>query len=152
MKAIKTLLLTLVALSAQAQNPNPPGSLTTVLLQAQTQIMLAAPALASKEVAEALRIAALERGIKVFVMVDKSRVQAPSSYTVGLSLLPGIAIKIYQGLNNHVAIVDNHTLIRGGALGSGGSYTVSRDKGEVAREYNRLLSLWNLNPRVWKWN
>lgn len=151
----KTLLslMAVLAVSATAQNlSTSSGSLANELLKAQNQIMLAVPAVASKEVAEALRVAALERGVKVFVMVDQSRVRAPSSYTVGLSMLPGVAVKIYRGLNSHTAIIDNHTLLRGGGLGNGSGFTLTRQAGEVAKEYSRLLSLWNLNPRVWKWN
>ena len=60
---------------------------------ATEQILVVTPSLRAEAVAEALRAAAVERGVAVFIVTLPSTVEAPGSYAPSLALLPNVQIR-----------------------------------------------------------
>ena len=92
------VLVTLSLTVAWAQ----PEALTTSeqvvaqLDRAHDQLLLLAPSLFSKPVAEAVRRAAAERGVQVFILVAPAWVEAPGSYVASLALLGGVQVRLAE--------------------------------------------------------
>lgn len=80
---------------------------------AQQQVVLMAPNLSSRTVAEALRIAVTERGVRVFILCHPHSVNQPSSFLAALSLLPNVSIRLYSPIGGEWILLDQHTLIQG---------------------------------------
>lgn len=87
-----------------------------VLRLATREILLTVPSVRSRDVAEGLRRAALERGARVFVLADVSLVQEPSGYLAGLSLVKNIQVRLLRGVSVYRAVVDRSVLVSGGLL------------------------------------
>lgn len=91
-------LALLVLTTAWAQ----PESLTTAqqvaaqVSRAHEQLLLVTPSVSSKPLAEAVRHAAAERGVQVFIVVAPAWVEAPGSYTASLALLDGVQVRLAE--------------------------------------------------------
>lgn len=113
-------LIMLVLTSAWAQ-PEPLTDAQQVVAQlgrAHEQLLIVAPSLFSKPIAEALRRAAAERGVQVFVLVSPAWVEAPGSYVASLALLDGVQVRLAE-TDRRFAVVDMHDdafVIEGGLV------------------------------------
>lgn len=98
MSPARTAFLTVSLLLAQAQ-PDQTQSLEEALVQAVNQakshVLLASPSLASQGLAQALRRAMVERGVKVYILIPPQEARAPHSYTDSL-YFAGASIRMAQ--------------------------------------------------------
>ena len=105
----------------------PPGALTTPqgvasqLERANEQLLVLAPNVFSKPTAEAIRRAAAERGVRVFVLVSPAWVEAPGSFVASLSLIEGVQVRLAE-VERRFVVVDTGGaafVIEGGLVGEG---------------------------------
>ena len=81
---------------------------------ASQEVMLAAPLLRSKEVADALRIALVERGVPVFILAPAEGVEDPASYLMSLALT-GASVGVAP-VDEAFIIIDRTVLVQGPLL------------------------------------
>lgn len=108
------LILLLWSLPALARTPLTQSQQVAELIQlAQQQIVVVVPRLESPTVANALRLAATQRGIPVYLLVEHSHVLHPASYTAALSLLPRIQVRLTRQVPQPLILIDQKISIRG---------------------------------------
>jgi sugar-specific transcriptional regulator TrmB len=93
-----------------------PQAVGATLYTASREILIISPSLRSKDIAEALRKSALERGVTIFVIADALLVDEPAGYLGGLSLLKNVHVRLVQGLTSSRAIIDRTILVSGSLL------------------------------------
>jgi hypothetical protein len=93
-----------------------PQAVGATLYTASSEILVISPSIRSKDVAEALRKSALERGVTIFVIADVRLVDEPAGYLGGLSLLKNVHVRLVQGLTSSRAIIDRSILVSGSLL------------------------------------
>ncbi|PNY79675.1 hypothetical protein [Deinococcus koreensis] len=86
------------------------------LYEATSEVLLVTPTLRSKDVAEALRRAAVERGVRIFLIADGRYVNEGASYLASLSLTPGIQVRLVRGLEASRATIDRQMTVSGPLL------------------------------------
>lgn len=119
--AVVALLFTTAWTTAWAQ----PDTLTTPqevvgqLGRAHDQLLIMTPGLYSKAVAEALRRAAAERGVEVFIVVSPAWAEAPGSYVASLALVSGVQVRLAETTRRFVVVDvgDDAFVIAGGLVG-----------------------------------
>jgi hypothetical protein len=119
---VTRVLWGLLVLFVPAAQALPARTLTTsqevgaTLLAATSEVMIVTPALRSKDVAEGLRKAAVERGVRVFLLADVRFLNDGGSYLNGLSLTPGIQVRLLRGVGASRATVDRQLTLSGPLL------------------------------------
>lgn len=117
------LLTGFPALAQQAWTPPlPPGAqaittnedLVQTVNTASGEIMLAAPTLHSVEVADALRLAIVERGVAVYILTPAAGIEDPASYVMSLALT-GAALSVAPA-DSPFLVIDRTTLVTGPLL------------------------------------
>lgn len=108
-------LLILIAFSPVAFAAPPvalatPAAVATQLGAATEQLLVMAPAVRSFELAEALRRAAAERGVRVFLLVSPAFVDAGDSFVPALAVLPNVQTRL--------ALVDRAFVVAGRGEGA----------------------------------
>jgi hypothetical protein len=93
-----------------------PKVVGNVMYSATQEILLVVPGLRSKEVAEGLRRAAVERGTTVFILADASLIEERASYLPGLSLLENVQVRLLRGVRSSQAVVDRKLVLSGPLL------------------------------------
>ncbi len=93
-----------------------PQAVGATLYTASREILLISPSLRSKDVAEALRKSAVERGVTIFVIADARLINEPSGYLGSLSFLENVHVRLVQGLTSSRAIIDRSILVSGSLL------------------------------------
>ena len=101
-------------LPAGAQVLNTPDEVVQTLGAASQELMLAAPLLRSKEVADAVRVALVERGVPVYILAPVEGVEDPASYLMSLALA-GAAVSLAP-VDDAFVIVDRTILLLGPLL------------------------------------
>lgn len=84
-----------------------------VLYAGTQEILLVAPSVRSKEVADGLRRAAVERGTPIFIIADASLAGERAGFLPGLSLLGNVQVRLLRGVVQPSAVVDRKLLISG---------------------------------------
>lgn len=113
-------LALLVLTSAWAQ-PQPLSTAQQVAAQlgsAREQLLLVTPSVSSKPLAEAIRRAATERGVQVFIVVAPAWAEAPGSYVASLALLDGVQVRLAETERQFVIVnaSDDAFVIEGGLV------------------------------------
>lgn len=108
------LILLIWSLPALAKTTLTQSQQVAELIQlAQQQIVVAVPRLESPTVANALRLAATQRGIPVYLLVEHNHVLHPASYTAALSLLPRIQVRLTRQVPQSLILIDQKVSIQG---------------------------------------
>lgn len=84
-----------------------------VLYTGTQEILFVAPSVRSKEVADGLRRAAVERGTPVFIIADAGLVAERAGFLSGLSLVNNVQVRLLRGVAQPSAVVDRKLLISG---------------------------------------
>lgn len=109
-----SLALLISSLPALANSPLTQTQQVAELIQlAQQQVVVTVPRLESPTVANALRLAATQRGIQVYLLVEQRHVLHPASYTAALSLLPRINVFLTRAVTQPLILIDQQLTIRG---------------------------------------
>ena len=117
------LLLGSIALAQTDWTPPPPpgaqtlaeyGELVQTLATAKEELMLATDVLQAKEVAEAVRIAMVERGVEVYLLVPPEAMADPASFFISLAFA-GANVRLVP-FEGNFAIVDRRVLVSGPML------------------------------------
>lgn len=117
----------------------------------RTQLIYVTPVVEDEVIAEAIRRAAVERGVKVFLLLTPELVEAPGSYAASLATLEGVQIRLAQ-VDRSFAILDVEeasVVLEGSLLGSGSatfreqtSYAMT--EGQVVSDRSALFgSVWD---------
>lgn len=116
--AISGLILLCVgaALALPGRTLSTPQQVGATLLAATSEVTLVTPALRSKDVAESLRKAAVERGVRVFLLADARFLSDGGSFLGSLSMTPGIQVRLLRGLNDSRATIDRQLILSGPLL------------------------------------
>lgn len=110
-------MLVLTPAWAQADALATSQQVVAQLDRAHEQMLLLAPSLFSRPVAEAVRRAAAERGVAVFVLVAPAWVEAPGSYVASLALLSGVQVRLTETERRFVVVDgDDDAFVIEGAL------------------------------------
>ena len=130
-------LLLLVAISAlgAAQEVASSADIATLLDGATQEVLLAAPKMRSRAVAEALREALVVRGVDVYLLLPDATVDERASYALGLGLA-GAAVRLSEAVGEPFVVIDRATLVIGPLVGAldgteAGRTVVRRDAGAV---------------------
>lgn len=150
---ISLLFLALATAFAQLPTPLRSPAIIAALDSAQTQFLVVAPTLADREIADALRRAAVERGATVFVVASPEQVEASYSYLPSLALLDDVRIRLGQVSRSFiVAGSDSAFLLEGiriataADVSNGPDTYLSSDPVLVAERTRLFASLWNAAP------
>jgi phosphatidylserine/phosphatidylglycerophosphate/cardiolipin synthase-like enzyme len=107
---------------AQPSAITTPQQVVSQLDRANVQLLVVAPSVFSKPTAEAIRRAAAERGVQVFVIVSPRWVEAPGSYVASLSLIEGVQVRLAETERRFVVVdVGEAAFVIEGGLVSEGS-------------------------------
>jgi hypothetical protein len=89
-----------------------------VLFSATKEIMIIAPSIRSKAVADAIRRAAVDRGVTIYILADAAFITEPAGYLGGLSRLPKVQVKLMRGIpdNEVKAVIDRQVIVQGPLL------------------------------------
>lgn len=79
----------------------------------ERNVTLVAPSLRSRDVADALRRAARDRGVRVFLLVDQGATLDPGGYVGALSLAPNVQVRVLRGVTEEYAVLDARAVLRG---------------------------------------
>lgn len=90
------VLLLLTSVWAQSEPLSTAQQVASQLGRAHEQLLLVTPSVSSKPLAEAVRRAAAERGVKIFIVVAPASVEAPGSYVASLALLDGVQARLAE--------------------------------------------------------
>lgn len=104
MRGCTLALLLLTSVWAQPQSLSDAQQVAAQLGRAQEQLLLVTKSVSSKPLAEALRRAAAERGVRVFIVVAPASVEAPGSYVASLALLGGVQVRLAQTERQFVVV------------------------------------------------
>jgi hypothetical protein len=110
------VLLALAAGSALAQGSLTAEEVTRSIAAAREEVLLRAPALTSAAVQQALRDAALERGIPVFIVIDAGSAWTPASYAPSLALAGGVILRLAPGVSETSFLVIDRSYVVEGPL------------------------------------
>lgn len=80
---------------------------------ATSHVLLVSPTFYSRPVADAIRRAAVERGVTVQILVEASHVEDPAAYLAGLSRLPRVEVQVVQRVQDAALLSDGRYLLRG---------------------------------------
>lgn len=80
---------------------------------ATRHVLLVSPTLYSRPVADAIRRAAVERGVTVQIPAEAARVEDPAAYLAGLSRLPRVEVQLIGRVNDAALVSDGCYLLRG---------------------------------------
>ncbi len=83
---------------------------------AREEILLWAPAVTSAGVQQALREAALQRGVLVFVLIDARSAWAPASYAPSLAITGEVKVNLSAGEAEGATLVIDRTIVIEGPL------------------------------------
>lgn len=89
------------------------SQVAAVVYSAARSVTVTAPSIRSREVADALRRAAVERGANVFILADDRYVREPAGFLSALSLVPGIQVRLVRGVSQSWVIVDGKVALAG---------------------------------------
>ena len=91
-----TILVALGITPAFAQLPKAlePTELLAALESTPSQLLVVAPTVANREIADALRRAATQRGTRVFIVASPELVEASYSYVPSLALLAHVQVRL----------------------------------------------------------
>lgn len=113
-------VLTVTLLATAWAQPDALATSQQVVAQldrANEQMLMMAPSVFSKPIAEAVRRAAAERGVQVFVLVSPAWVEAPGSYIASLALLGGVQVRLAVTERRFVVVdVDSDAFVIEGGL------------------------------------
>lgn len=87
-----------------------------VLYTGTQEILLVTPSVRSKDVADGLRRAAVERGTPVYIIADAALVGERAGFLPGLSLVKNVQVRLLRGLTQSSAVVDRKLMISGSLL------------------------------------
>lgn len=110
MRLFTLLALLPVAWAAPPEALATPAAVAAQLGAATEQLLVMAPAVRSFELAEALRQAAAERGVRVFLLVSPAFVDAGDSFVPALAVLPNVQARL--------ALVDRAFVVAGRGEGT----------------------------------
>ena len=110
MRLLILLALSPVAFAAPPEAFTTPAAVAVQVGAATEQLLVMAPAVRSFELAEALRRAAAERGVQVFLLVSPAFVDAGDSFVPALAVLPNVQTRL--------ALVDRAFVIAGWGEGA----------------------------------
>lgn len=94
---MRALALLLLVSSAVAQAPealSTPEAVAAQLGTANEQLLVMVPTVRSQVIAEALRKAVVERGVKVFLLVSPEYVEEGESFVPSLAILDGVQTRL----------------------------------------------------------
>lgn len=157
MKASLLATLLWLATSAFAGVPGvlrTPTAVATQLGAATEQLLVMVPTVRSAEIADALRKAAAERGVKVYLIVSAQYVEEPGAFVVALSFLDNVYVRL--ALVDRAFIVGDRGvvafLLEGDMLAQSSqafdaaeTYAV-RDSGTLARRSRLFEDVWLAAP------
>lgn len=106
MRVLVLLALSPVALAAPPEALATPAAVAAQLGAATEQLLVMTPAVRSFDLAEALRRAATERGVRVFLLVSPTFVDAGDSFVPALAVLPNVQTRL--------ALIDRAFVVAGG--------------------------------------
>lgn len=142
MRALALLLFIPVAFAGAPQALPSPEAVAAQLATANEQLLVMVPTVRSQVVAEALRQAAVERGVRVFLIVS------PEVVEEGGSFVPALAV--VEGVKTRLALVDRAFIVadRGeGAFLLEGAVLGSSAQGFDARETYALRDAATVSDR-----
>jgi hypothetical protein len=92
-----------------------------VILAARETIFVSAPQLRGRTVADALRRAAVERGVRVFILCEARRTLDPGGFVAALSLLrqrdQPLEVRVVQSVFGFSLVVDEAQTVNGPLVG-----------------------------------
>jgi hypothetical protein len=148
MKAL--MLLCLLALSslalARGDTPELPGDVARFVTAAQREILIAAPVLRVPEVANALRLALVGRGVKIYAVTGKTSARDAGSYWWSLERA-GLQLRTVARVTGFELIVDERVRVTGDLIGRalepGEANDATLERGSGARRAaERFRRLW----------
>ncbi len=142
MRALALLLFVPFAFAGTPQALSSPEAVAAQLATANEQLLVMVPTVRSQVVAEALRQAAVERGVRVFLLVSPEMVEE------GGSFVPALAV--VEGVKTRLALVDRAFIVadRGeGAFLLEGAVLGSSAQGFDARETYALRDAATVSSR-----
>lgn len=150
---MKWCLLVIPLLATACAQPSAittPRQVVSQLGRANAQLLVVAPSVFSKPTAEAIRRAAAERGVQVFVIVSPRWVEAPGSYVASLSLIEGIQVRLAETERRFVVVDVGEAafVIEGGLVSEGsrrfdeGPTYALADPLEVAARAELFMGVW----------
>lgn len=110
------MLLTLAGTATLTAHAQPLRSVEAVvgfIDAATSHVLLVSPTLYSRPVADAIRRAAVERGVTVQILVEASHVEDPAAYVAGLSRLARVEVRVVQRIQDAALLSDGRYLLRG---------------------------------------
>ncbi len=120
MRALALLLFIPVAFAGAPRALSSPEAVVAQLATANEQLLVMVPTVRSQVVAEALRQAAVERGVRVFLLVSPEVVEEGGSFVPALAVLDGVKTRL--ALVDRAFIVadrgEGAFLLEGAVLGS----------------------------------
>lgn len=122
-----------------------PAEVAAFAHAASRHIWLVAPTLTSQEVADALRRAAVERGVAVCLLAQHDQATFPASYVQGLSRLRGVQVRLAKRVEEAALVIDDRYLIRGPLV-----YRVTVP-GEPAETWHTDLRQMPMPPPLARW-
>jgi hypothetical protein len=111
---VKILLAALLTSSTLGRPSNPPlvleseADVARVIASASREVLLFAPSLRSRVVANAIRRSAVENGVRVFVVADVASVEQRSSFLPALSILRAparVQVRLRRGVSSAWLVV-----------------------------------------------
>lgn len=153
-------LIVLLLFPASVAFAGPPEALVSssavadALNGAREQVLLLSPSVSNREVAEALRRAAVERDVKVFMVVSPEHVEEGGSFVASLAALDNVRVRLAV-VDRAFALVDAAGaafVIEGGALSEGGGQFdaqegyATRDSDVIADRGGLFNDVWGVAP------
>ena len=92
------------------------GAVANVILAAQKTVFVIAPQLRSRTMTDALRRAAVERGVRVLILCDAALTLERGGYAAALSLLYKrypLEVRVLRRVSNQTAVVDQNRSVTG---------------------------------------
>jgi hypothetical protein len=97
-----------------------------VITAARHEVLVTAPSLRSRAVANALREAVVQSGVRVLILCDAKQVAEPSSFVPALSLLKGrglqLEVRVLRGVRRANLIVDGTRVVFGALVAAPWTY------------------------------
>jgi hypothetical protein len=128
-----------------------------VILGSQRTLFVIAPQLHSRSTADALRTAAVERGVRVLILCDARRVLERGGYVASLSLLTQrfpIQIRVLQGISSLLLIADESRSVTGPLIADAWTFGQSPTRLDLERSValERAGRFWSSWKRAKPWS
>lgn len=99
-----------------------------------------------RPLAEGIRIAAAERGVRVYILAAKGAKDLPASFLAWATLLPTVEVRLLAWTPEEYLIVDRKVLIRIHRDALGVRFSLS--EASIPAWTNRFLTGWKAAPRL----